>query len=48
MLRNEILQLGDFTEAGRTEMLRYVACDGIWWLGRLRDMKLRWSLANTC
>jgi hypothetical protein len=46
MPQNELLQFGDFTGDGRTEMLRYVASDGNWWLGRFSGEKLEWKLAG--
>jgi hypothetical protein len=40
MPQDQLLQLGDFTGSGQTEMLRYIAYEGNLWIGRFSDMKL--------
>lgn len=46
MAQKVVRQIGNFTGAGRTELLFYYPENGEWWLGYVSDNQLHWQLAN--
>ena len=43
---NHKIWFGDFTGAGRTQVMFYYAGDGHWWLGDMQGGQLQWSLVS--
>jgi hypothetical protein len=46
MPQDEIRLQGNFTSAGKTDLLHYFALDGNWWLGHFVETQLTWTLVG--